>query len=115
MVIAARLFLSYSLRLAKIHKCANDRVQIGLHLQNPASFSSLVFSKSIALSSSSQPLLSSFITLHIAGHVYTRDTPYNTAFYRLAFVYAMLVCTMELVWRSRSFYVPLKIKGSGMS
>ena len=49
-------------------------------------------------SSSSEPLLSSFVALHVAGHIYTRDTPCNTTFYRLPLVYAMLVCTMELAF-----------------
>ena len=53
-------------------------------------------SKSIALSLSSEPLLSSFVALYVASHVYTRDTPYNTAIYRLVAVYATLIRTMVL-------------------
>ena len=54
------------------------------------------FSKCIALSSSFEALLSSFVALHVAGHIYTCDAPCNTAFYRLPSVYATLICTMEL-------------------
>ena len=101
--------LSYSLRLPKV---INVRMigysWISLHLQNLASLSSLASLKSIALSLSSEPLLSSFVPLHIAGHINTHDTPYNTAFYCLAFVYAMLVRTMELAYyRSTSVHATL--------
>ena len=66
------------------------------------------FFSSIALSSSSEPLLSSFIALHIAGHIYTRDTPCNTAFYRSPSVYVTLVRTMELAfYRSLSIHATL--------
>ena len=54
--------------------------------------------KSIALSSSSEPLLSSFVALHVAGHIYTYDTPCNTTFYHLPSVYVTLVRTMELAF-----------------
>ena len=51
-------------------------VKIGFRLQNLASLFLLV-----SLSILSSEPLSSFIALHVASHIYTRDTPCNTAFY----------------------------------
>ena len=73
----------------------NYRVKIRLRLQM---VSLSLLRKSIMLSSSSESLLSSFLTFHVPGHINTYDIPCNTAFYCVASIYAMLVHTMELAF-----------------
>lgn len=64
-----------------------------LCLQNFASFLHWFFSsKSTMFSLSSEPLLSSFITLHIAGHIYTCDVATLHFIIYHWYMRAMLVC-----------------------